>query len=578
MYTFKYKDSSPEKTIEKCKNILKELGIEVEEKISEYAPGLFSALIFSRKTGEFSNGKGISKKYCLASGYAEFLERLQNQLFTRYLHHTSTSFDTFPDEKKISFTKFLLENEDIAKDLKQLFILSKGREPLNISETVYIFQRLYNFNEDDLITVPFYSIRKKETTDLPFNLLSEITGTSGECAGNTPKEAISQGICEILERWAEFVVTHNNLTPPRIKESWLEENYPDQFEEIQSLKKSNPNLTIEILDFSLANKVPVVGTLVIDKEHSRYRLQMGSHPLFNIALERCCTEMVQGINLKDEVYLKKNFKYFSVESSLKAYEAFNSLSRIEDGIGSLPLAIFGNKESWEFEPWPLINDYDSNKGFDYLKKICLNLSPDIYIRDNSFLGFPSYYIYIPQLSILPITFNDSTIGNPDLKWKLGTLPYDYRTYTEEELKEISDFLMSNYGSRILPAEDSCDTSEEIQAALHLATGNTSEALSLLRELAMADKKYMGVISDIELSLLNIPEEERDSILKRIYDEETVQYCLNKWRGNILENFFLPIVNSGYALIEDVDIINKVKQKLSLKLLSYSFDQNLKGIL
>ena len=82
-----YKDSDVNSTVERIKNILKSVEIEVEEvKIelpvkSEFSPSTMAINLFGIK--EFnSNGKGTSDENARASGYAEFMERIQNMMLT----------------------------------------------------------------------------------------------------------------------------------------------------------------------------------------------------------------------------------------------------------------------------------------------------------------------------------------------------------------------------------------------------------------------------------------------------------------------------------------------------------------
>ena len=73
----KYKDDTPVATVKRIKDILNKLGIKTSEKY--YSPGingLFSCRITIRGTEIGQNGKGTTPEYALASGYAEFIERL----------------------------------------------------------------------------------------------------------------------------------------------------------------------------------------------------------------------------------------------------------------------------------------------------------------------------------------------------------------------------------------------------------------------------------------------------------------------------------------------------------------------
>ena len=76
-----YKEVSPVKTVEKIKSILDELEIGVEENWCDKSDiETYSLRLSIKGTNIGSNGKGISKEYARASAYAEFMERLQNDI------------------------------------------------------------------------------------------------------------------------------------------------------------------------------------------------------------------------------------------------------------------------------------------------------------------------------------------------------------------------------------------------------------------------------------------------------------------------------------------------------------------
>ena len=76
-----YKDSLPEKTISQLKEILNKRGVSVDEIWNkESSIGTYSVRVNFKGTSIGANGKGVTKSYALASGYAELFERLQNGL------------------------------------------------------------------------------------------------------------------------------------------------------------------------------------------------------------------------------------------------------------------------------------------------------------------------------------------------------------------------------------------------------------------------------------------------------------------------------------------------------------------
>ena len=64
----RYKEVTPEKTVEKLKEILKNLGIEIEEKWSEKSSvDTYSLRLCIKGTDIGQNGKGMTKEFAMAS-------------------------------------------------------------------------------------------------------------------------------------------------------------------------------------------------------------------------------------------------------------------------------------------------------------------------------------------------------------------------------------------------------------------------------------------------------------------------------------------------------------------------------
>ena len=78
-----YKDSSPERTVEKIKEILNSYGITVVEGqwTESGIEHCYSIRLTVAGTSFGSNGKGLTKEFALASAYGELMERMQLGLF-----------------------------------------------------------------------------------------------------------------------------------------------------------------------------------------------------------------------------------------------------------------------------------------------------------------------------------------------------------------------------------------------------------------------------------------------------------------------------------------------------------------
>lgn len=410
MPTKVYKEDTPLNTITKIRNILSNIGtINYESSWANPYNGVYSVHIESMfEDGCFgTNGKGRSMLFALASAYAEHIERLQNGFLmgsnssNRLLLNKikqETGFYYFPDERFLSEDDFRHLPQEYLDD-----IFGDCIEKVD-SDIKIFFERLHANGYPGVLAVPFYNVASDMVTYLPLNLTLSMTGSNGMSAGNTMSEGVYQALCEILERYAAATIYYRQLTPPTISDSFLM-NYPKEYDIIKEIEKNGYHVVVK--DFSCGMQIPVLGILIINKETNRYRLNVGSDVSFNIALSRVITEVYQGVNNNDffdDILLPiptEEYDYFlhSDENSLR--KRANELRKFTiNNLGLFPYSFFKESSSYEFDP--LV--FTPNKTyFDDIMSLISKVKKyglDIYMRDVSFLGFPSYYIYIPSISPL----------------------------------------------------------------------------------------------------------------------------------------------------------------------------------
>ena len=121
----RYKDAEPAETVKKLKNLLKELGIDVEEKWSkESSVGTFSLRICIKGTDIGQNGKGMTREFAMASGYAEFFERMQNGMLRFRMEKPTKElpFANVPDEKHLQIEEVLGTNFKNSGEIQNILI------------------------------------------------------------------------------------------------------------------------------------------------------------------------------------------------------------------------------------------------------------------------------------------------------------------------------------------------------------------------------------------------------------------------------------------------------------------------
>jgi len=366
-----YKANLPGETIESIKSTFRELGFLSVEKTVE-TNTLFKAYSVSlvnpgnNKVIFSTHGKGTNAAWALASAWGEMIERFQNLAFFMICIYSSqpelgnqkaTGFKYYPDEK--------------------VFI-----------DEYNVFQR----KKHQFIGVPFLNILNDETAHFPFRALQVIVGSNGMCSGNTKEEALIQGISEIFERYILKELYTSPFCPPDIPLDYFDGS--EIHGKIKELIRSS-NYRVQIKDCSLGKGYPVIGVLVLN-EYNGYAYHLGADPSPITALERCLTEMHQGGKIcfqsLDELRrtphcdLQSDFWKSNFSHTISAYA------------GHWPHEIFQDNPDYEFSGFKHPVSISDEEDLAYLLDTLKAENREIYIRDNSFLGHPSFYIYIPGMS------------------------------------------------------------------------------------------------------------------------------------------------------------------------------------
>lgn len=454
----KYKEKSPEETVQIIHNILVQVGI--NPYVSNWCnpkEGLYSLRIqTSEKSASFgTNGKGRNKSYALASGYAEFMERTQNGLLigisglNRFFLDQlkkENGFYYFPDERFISHMEFVNLPEAYFSDL---FGPTDNQER-SIAIDSY-FDRLSFNGYPGSLSVPFYDCNNSCIIYLPLSLTLAISGSNGMAAGNTREEAIFQALCELIERYSSQKVYYEQLTPPTVADSFLAQ-FPDEYQIINEIR--NCGFDVIVKDFSCGLAFPAVGVLIINRGQNKYRLNVGADTSFRVALSRALTEIYQGVsddnNLNDimlEIPNQTQEYFLSDSPDCKKKRDHEIREFTRNGRGVFPRSLFEDIPSYVFNPTVFTTEDSYLKEVIKLVRLFTENGNNVYIRDVSFLGFPSFYVYIPEVSKLGRKTKDDSSNLISFEKNVARdslediiFPFDSFIHNKDRIKKVLDIL------------------------------------------------------------------------------------------------------------------------------------------
>jgi ribosomal protein S12 methylthiotransferase accessory factor len=271
----------PEETLRRFMDKLKKLDLDILEKTIRIDNGRLDIPVYFSICGENAvnvigtkkqMGKGATPIQAEASAVMELAERFS--FFSFCKNPGNFVFDTFKNvkDKTIPFEMIARSVHDDASDPE-------------FSQK--IFERVR------MKWTKAFNLTRKEEILIPFDWFFAINAFNGPSAGNCVEEALSQGICEIVERHVSSIISRNRLKVARINPDSPTD--PMVREMIEKYRKAGVNLYLS--DFTLGMGIPSVGVLAYDPstfpEKSEIVWTAGTTPDPQKALSRALTEVAQ---------------------------------------------------------------------------------------------------------------------------------------------------------------------------------------------------------------------------------------------------------------------------------------------
>jgi ribosomal protein S12 methylthiotransferase accessory factor len=397
------KDAALETSIATMQHKLARLGFHIEER-SWLNPveGIWSVHLRDKDCPLlFTNGKGASKLACLASALGEFFERVSTRYFwTHYYLGTEIAGREFvhdprerwfPVPKNGKWPKALLTPELQAFYNPEGSISASALVDLNSGNTAR-----------GICALPYVRQRDGETVWFPVNIIGNLYMSNGMSAGNTPTEARTQALSEILERFVKFRIIAEGLCLPDVPADVIA-RYPHIAAGIDALRAAGFGILVK--DASLGGQFPVMNVTLLNPRDQGCFVSFGAHPRFDVALERALTELLQGRALDaldgfpppgfdlDEIASAPNLEIHFVDSSGIVHWNF---------LGETPDFAF---HDWNSSTPDAATDHDCA----WLIERIHILGHDAYIADFTQLGIYACRVLVPGMSeIYPVD---------DLEWE-----------------------------------------------------------------------------------------------------------------------------------------------------------------
>lgn len=288
----RYKSKKPSNTVNSIKEMLKEMKIDIIQKQMCNVGGFYSTTLQVKETSLFVNGKGSEEEYALASAYGELIERFLSNVLIRFRHR-------YPIDIIMKDKNLVLKDSTHIEVFNNLLKIDLNLAKYKVFQD-YFFESVGN----QIICEEYTDLIANENVLLPVSIIDSFYNTNGIAYGNDFYEASVQAMSEIFERYVNREILDKGIALPRIIK-WREYISCELEQSISQLLKKH-EIHLEVLDCTFGGKFPVIATLLTDNR-DKYFVKFGAHFSFEIALERCFTELFQGRNLDNDFWKEKTF-------------------------------------------------------------------------------------------------------------------------------------------------------------------------------------------------------------------------------------------------------------------------------
>lgn len=277
---------SPEQTVEQFRKKLEKINLDILDSTVRIDNGRLDIPVYFSVCGKDASsvtgtkkqmGKGGTPQQAEASAVMELTERFS--FFSFLMNPQNFIMDTYENLKTRLPEDCIISFDLIARSVQN--------DSGDLSKAEKIFE-----------SIPMkwtwgYNLTRKKEVLIPFDWFFAINEFNGPSAGNCIEEALSQGICEIVERHVSSVISRNRLRVPSVST----DRVTDPLIQEMLFKYARAGVKLYISDFSLDTGIASIGVLAYDPatfpEKSEIVWTAGTTPDPRKALNRALTEVAQ---------------------------------------------------------------------------------------------------------------------------------------------------------------------------------------------------------------------------------------------------------------------------------------------
>lgn len=384
----KGKEKPLEESLKSLFKIITDLGIELE--VSSWrnpVPHVWSVHIRDADSPMcYTNGKGTTKEAALCSALGEYIERLSCNYFYAdyYLGEgiNKESFVHYPNEVWIAIEEDDLIPPQLMDDyLREVYHLDGELTATHLLDT-------NSGRTDAICALPYIRQSDLKEVLIPTNIIGNLFVSNGMSAGNSKMEARVQALSEIFERAIKNKIILEEIALPNVPDEVLN-RFPNILTGIDSLREKG--YPIFVKDASLGGKYPVLNITLMNPKTGGVFSSFGAHPSFEVSLERCLTELLQGRSFEGlNDFPPPTLNPFQLQ------EHNNIVEHFVDSSGIISWRFFQKTSDFEFVDWNFEGNTDEE--FEFLMKILNQDKLECYIADYKDLGANACRILVPNFS------------------------------------------------------------------------------------------------------------------------------------------------------------------------------------